>query len=301
MKIRKIGVILGLKGVLAVSSLMTIAVALVVYSASVTVTPIQQFTIGSSSDSWTIYVNEVNQTRYLPGGTSQPVFDSGDTGTYAFRVVTDTDKVCAVRIELTSAMDSGKFSNFDITVDYWTGATWASATLYDSATGSTTITEIDGLSAGAAGYIHQGLSTTTYYLVKVTYSYDIVDDLTQRPWSKFWRISTVKAKYLKIRMVLGCISLFVGLLAANFALFGWSTPDGFLYFLGEYAHYVCAFGGFGAIIFGSMLINDFLVRNHDLRSQALWYQETVFEEGTVFLGEFFLDDEEEKEIATKKI
>lgn len=103
-------------------------------------------------------------------------------------------------------------------------------------------------------------------------------------------------------MVLGCVTLSVGLLAAGFALFAWRTPDGFLYFLGEYARYVCAFGGFGAIIFGSMLINDFLIiRNHDLRSKALWYQETVFEEGTVFLGEFFLDNKEEKEIATEKI
>lgn len=103
-------------------------------------------------------------------------------------------------------------------------------------------------------------------------------------------------------MSLGCVSLSVGLLAASFALFAWRTPDGFLYFLGEYARYVCAFGGFGAIIFGSMLINDFLViRNHDLRSQALWYQGTAFEEGTVVLDEFFLDDKEEKEIATEKI
>lgn len=179
MKIRKIGAILGLKGLLALASLSTIALALVVYSASVTVTPTLQFTIGSSSDSWTIYVNEIDQARYLPGAFSQPVFDSGDSSTYAFRVVTDADKVCAVKIELTSAMDSGKFSNFDITVDYWTGAAWTSVTLYDSATGITTITEIDGLSVGAAGYIQQAVSTTTYYLVKVTYSYDLVDDATQ--------------------------------------------------------------------------------------------------------------------------
>ena len=111
----------------------------------------------------------------------------------------------------------------------------------------------------------------------------------------------VNAKYLKIRMVLGCISLVLGLIAANFALFGWSAPDGGLYFLGEYSRYVCAFGGFAAIIFGSMMINDFFViRNHDLRRQALWYHETAFEEGKVFLGHFFLTDEGEKEIVKKK-
>ena len=178
MKNRKIGLILGLKGFLAVSSLITIAIALVIYSASITVTPTQQFTIGSSSDSWTLYVNEINQARYLPGGSSQPVFNPSDTGTYAFRVVTDADKLCAVKIELTSVMDSGKFSNFDITVDYWNGAAWVSATIYDSASGSSTIAGINGLSVGAAGYIHQDVSMTTYYLVKATYSYDIVDDVT---------------------------------------------------------------------------------------------------------------------------
>jgi len=102
-------------------------------------------------------------------------------------------------------------------------------------------------------------------------------------------------------MVLGCISLVLGLIAANFALFGWSAPDGGLYFLGEYSRYVCAFGGFAAIIFGSMMINDyFVIRNHDLRRQALWYRETAFEEGKVFLGHFFLTDEGEKEIVKKK-
>jgi hypothetical protein len=178
-KVKKIGAILGIKGVLSVASLMTIALALVVYSAAVTITPTLQFTIGASSDSWTVYINEVNEVRYLPGGDSEPTFDSGDTSTYAFRVVTDASKVCAVKIELTSAMDSSRFSNFDITVNYWTGAAWASATLYDSNTGSTTITEIDGLSAGDAGYLHQTASADVYYLVEVTYSYDLVDTTTQ--------------------------------------------------------------------------------------------------------------------------
>jgi hypothetical protein len=43
------------------------------------------------------------------------------------------------------------------------------------------------------------------------------------------------------------------------ALFGWSSPKSFFYLLGEYARYVCAYGGFAATIFGAMLINDFLV------------------------------------------
>lgn len=101
---------------------------------------------------------------------------------------------------------------------------------------------------------------------------------------------------------MGCVSLVVGLLAGSFALFAWTAPDGFLYFLGEYTRYVCSFGSFAAIIFGSMLINDFYAfGKNDLRRQAFWYQETAFEEGKMFLGQFFLDDEEEKEIVKQRI
>ena len=177
-KFKKIGAILGTKGVLAVASLMTVAVALVVYSAALTITPTQQFTIGASSDSWSVYINEVNEVRYLPGGDSAPTLDTGDTSTYAFRVVTDANKVCAIQIEMASAMDSALFSNFDITVNYWDGVAWAATTLYDSNTGSTAITEIDGLTTNA-GYIHQAAGADVYYLVVVTYSYDLVDDTTQ--------------------------------------------------------------------------------------------------------------------------
>ena len=173
-KIKKISALLGIKGALAIASLTTIALALVVYTASVTMAPTTQFTLGASTADWTVYVNEVNEVRYLPGGNSAPV----DNSAYAFRVVTDADKVCAVQIELTSAMDSALFSNFDITVSYWVAGTgWVSAQLYDSATGGSPISSIDGLTTNA-GYIQQAASNDVYYLVQVTYSYDLVDTTT---------------------------------------------------------------------------------------------------------------------------
>ncbi len=129
-------------------------------------------------------MNDVDETRYLPGsgspaGSAEPTFNSSDTSTYAIKVVTDADKVCAVKIDLTSAVNSSKFSNFNITARFWTGAAWADEPMYDAATGSTTKSYIDGLSAGDAGYIHQAVSTTRYYLIKVTYSYDLVDATDQ--------------------------------------------------------------------------------------------------------------------------
>jgi hypothetical protein len=174
-KIRKIRALLGIKGLLAIASLTTIAMALVVYTASVTIAPTAQFTLGVSSDSWTVYINEVDQVRYLPGGDTIPATGA----TYAFSLDT-TNRGCAVQIELTSAMDSGLFSNFDITVMYYdpTIPGWTSAQLYDSATGGSTITSINGLTT-TTGFIRQALGTgATSYLIRVTYSYDKVADTT---------------------------------------------------------------------------------------------------------------------------
>jgi hypothetical protein len=74
--------------------------------------------------------------------------------------------------------------------------------------------------------------------------------------------------YLKVRLVLGLTSLLVGLWAANLALFQWIERVGIHYLFGEYARYVCAYGGFGAIVFGSMLINDYLVQAKALRNKG---------------------------------
>lgn len=68
-----------------------------------------------------------------------------------------------------------------------------------------------------------------------------------------------RGAHLTVQLTLGCFSLVLGLLAANFALFEWLIPPDSFFLLGEYARYACAYGGFGAIIFGAMLINDFLV------------------------------------------
>ena len=107
--------------------------------------------------------------------------------------------------------------------------------------------------------------------------------------------------YLKVRLILGCISLVVGLLATNFALFGWNQPTDFFYLLGEGAHYACAYGGFASIILGSMLINDFYVlRSLDLKKEAVWYEETAFEEGKILLGQFFQENEEEEKKVVAK-
>ncbi len=169
-KIRKISAVLGIKGLLAVASLTSIAIALVVYTTAVTITPANQFTLGPTTYSWNVYVNDVDAVRYLPGDTATPATGA----TYAFSLDT-TGRGCAVQIELASAMDSSLFSNFDITVMYYdTSSGWIPATLYSDAAGTSTMGSIDGLTTGS-GYILQSAGTSaTSYLIRVTYSYDIV-------------------------------------------------------------------------------------------------------------------------------
>jgi hypothetical protein len=179
MKSRQLGAILGIKGALCIISMTMIVLALIVYTVSLVITPTLQFTTGAASSSWTVYVNDVNKARYLPGGMAEPTFNASNPNSYAFKVVTDANQVCAVKIELTSAVNASKFSNFNITIEYWNSVTWVSGTLYSAATGSTTKSYINGLTAGDFGYVHQDLSTTRYYLIKVTYSYDKVGETTQ--------------------------------------------------------------------------------------------------------------------------
>jgi hypothetical protein len=180
-KFLKLFVSIGVKGALCLICLAAVGFALFTYTGSVVVTPVQQLSVGAASASWSIYVNEVNQVRYMPGGFSEPTLNPSDTSTYAFKVVTDSQKVCAVEVQLSSNVNAGEFSNFTITVLSSTAGSWGQEPLYAAATGATTKAYINGLVQGDAAYIHQDLSTTKYYLIQVTYSYNLVNATSQIP------------------------------------------------------------------------------------------------------------------------
>jgi hypothetical protein len=180
-KLLKLFVSPSVKVALCLICLVAVAFALVIYTGSVVITPVEQLSVGASSTPWNIYVNEVNQTRYMPGGFSEPTLNPSDTSTYAFKVVTDANKVCAVEVKLSSAMDASKFSNFNITVLSSSGGAWGTEPLYTAATGMTTKAYIDGLAQGDSAYIHQAVLTVKYYLIQVTYSYDLVNATSQIP------------------------------------------------------------------------------------------------------------------------
>ena len=60
--------------------------------------------------------------------------------------------------------------------------------------------------------------------------------------------------YLKAKLALSITSLVIGVPALAFALFGWSQTAQTTF--GEYARYVCVLGSLGAMIVGSLLLNE---------------------------------------------
>ena len=183
--VKKLGAILGLKGVLCLASLTIVTLALVSYTATVTITPVNPLTQGATAEDWTIYINDIDEVRYLPGagtpaGSTVPsASPNGGSDTYAFKVDTDAGRSMAVNITLTSPVNNTKFSKFEISVLFWNASdsSWDDAILYDAPTGGSTKSYIDGLTDDY-GYIQQSVSTSRYYLMKVTYSYDLVDTTT---------------------------------------------------------------------------------------------------------------------------
>ena len=184
MKFKKLGAVLGVKGILCIAALSIVALALVSYTSRLTIMPVKQFTLGASVGDWTIYVNDVEQVRYLPANASAAPLGSGKPGNptddpskFSFKVVTDENKVCAVKIELTAPANSTvNFTTFEIRVLIWGATDWQSIDLYAAETGTTTKDFINGLIPGDAGYIHQAIPEADYYLIQVTYTYN--DDAT---------------------------------------------------------------------------------------------------------------------------
>jgi len=76
-----------------------------------------------------------------------------------------------------------------------------------------------------------------------------------------------KIQYLKVKFSLGFVSVVVGFTGATIALFEWVERTGVQYFFGEYCRYVLGFGGFVAMIFGALLVNDAWVLRDVLRGK----------------------------------
>ena len=103
-KSRKLLRSLGVKGIICalclIVCLASVSVALVTYTGAVTLTPTVQLSVGTATVSWTIYQNDQNIVKYMPGDSAEATLNTADSTTYAFKVVTDANRECAVEVEL---------------------------------------------------------------------------------------------------------------------------------------------------------------------------------------------------------
>ena len=73
-------------------------------------------------------------------------------------------------------------------------------------------------------------------------------------------------KYKRVRLIVGCFSLLMGLLAVSLSLFYWIDRVGTVFLLGSYSRSVCGIAGLAAVAGGTMTIHENSTRNSEIRS-----------------------------------
>ena len=94
-----------------------------------------------------------------------------------------------------------------------------------------------------------------------------------------------ETEYVKMKFALGLITLIVGFIGASIALFQWVERTGVHYLFGDYARYVLGFGGFAAMIFGAMLINDAWVLSNVMKGKFRFLTNHTTTKPSVTYGE----------------
>ncbi len=174
---RKLPWILTGKALIATGSIAMVALALVTYTATVTLNFSAFFVQGmGNTASWTLSTS--SGTRYLPGnqanaGTNTPGAPA-QTNTTSFAFYTITGKGY-VKINLAANVPTADFNSYRIFVLTFNTTTWNNATLYASSTYSTTghiVGGIDGTGVNASAltaYLLIGQAAQVFYAIQVNY------------------------------------------------------------------------------------------------------------------------------------
>ncbi len=165
---RKLPWILTGKSLLAVGSIAMVALALVTYSATITITFSPFFTLGLNTSAWT--TNTASGSRYLPGNTAVPGTPGPITATttFAFSTITGGGYV---QIGTSTAAKTTDFSSFKIFVLVFNSTTWNNATIYTTSAFSTVLSGgVDGTNTATSGFIHiVSAQPQTYFAIQVNY------------------------------------------------------------------------------------------------------------------------------------
>lgn len=164
---KKLAWLLTGKSLLAIASMMTVALALVTYSATLTLTINPFFKVGLNSINWSVTTS--TGARYLPNGASIPGTPSDPpTSSFAFRTQTGSGWV---QVGTSTQAKPADFLSFRIFVLTWNSSSWNNATLYvDNTFLVPLVGGIDGTSASSVGYLHVSTGAPlVFYAIQVNY------------------------------------------------------------------------------------------------------------------------------------
>lgn len=165
---RKLPWILTGKAALAVGSIAMVALALVTYTATITITFSPFFTLGQATGAWS--TNTASGTRYLPGNTVIPGTPGPVTATttFAFSTITGGGYV---QVGTSTAAKPTDFQSFKIFVLVFNSTVWNNATIYTSSAFTSVLSGgVDGTNTATSGFIHVVAGQPqTYFAIEVIY------------------------------------------------------------------------------------------------------------------------------------
>lgn len=167
---RRLAWLLTGKTLLALAGIATVALGLVTYSASLTLTINPFFKEGLNTIGWSMTTS--TGARYLPQGASNGSLPGAPsdslTSSFAFRTQNGTGWV---RVGTSTQAKLTDFQSFKIFVLTWNSSSWSNATLYTNNTFlAQLVGGIDGTSSVSVGYLHVSTGAPqVFYAIQVNY------------------------------------------------------------------------------------------------------------------------------------
>lgn len=164
---RRLAWLLTAKTLLAIVGIVTVALGLVTYSATLTLTISPFFKEGLNPISWRMTTS--SGSRYLPGNNTIPGTPTDPpTNSYAFETQTGAGWV---KVGTSTQAKVTDFLSFKIFVLTWNSSSWNNATQYTDTTFLVPLVGgINGTSASSVGYLHISTGTPqVFYAIQVNY------------------------------------------------------------------------------------------------------------------------------------
>ncbi len=156
-----------------------VALALVTYTATVTIQFNAFFVQGATSMTWGALTTS-SGTRYFPNGANttgiltpnSTIVPSGTTVANNFTFATQSTGKGYIQIAMGTAAPAADFQSFRVRVLTYNGTTtkWVNATMFTTSSFTTQLTNgLDGMQTATSAFIHVSGGSTLFYLIRVDY------------------------------------------------------------------------------------------------------------------------------------